>query len=182
MAPEVFTQSCRYDQKVDMFSYALVIWEIHAAELPFSSLKPAAAAAEMAYKRSEWSCRDSCQLLGFFLAGRPVLPSEPNGQFPAQVCELLPRAWHFDPSLRPEFSDVLPILEKYVPPDDERRFAIGTTTDTEMEEEDVPSDFDLLDLDDEFEIGCDQMKTVSRLKNQWEQLSVGTNGSVLCKL
>jgi len=52
MAPEVFTQSCRYDHKVDVFSFALVLWEIHTAELPFSHLKPAAAAAEMAYKRS----------------------------------------------------------------------------------------------------------------------------------
>jgi serine/threonine-protein kinase TNNI3K len=54
MAPEVFTQSCRYDHKVDVFSFALVLWEIHTAELPFSQLKPAAAAAEMAYKRSEF--------------------------------------------------------------------------------------------------------------------------------
>ena len=53
MAPELFTQSGDYDEKVDVFSYALVVWEVHAAELPFSQLKPAAAAAEMAYKRSE---------------------------------------------------------------------------------------------------------------------------------
>lgn len=53
MAPEVFTQCCRYDHKVDVFSFALVLWEVHTAELPFSQLKPAAAAAEMAYKRSE---------------------------------------------------------------------------------------------------------------------------------
>lgn len=52
MAPEVFTQSCNYDQKVDVFSYGLVLWEIHAAELPFCHLKPAAAAVEMAYKQS----------------------------------------------------------------------------------------------------------------------------------
>lgn len=52
MAPEIFTQCCRYDQKVDVFSYGLVVWEIHSAELPFSHLKPAAAAAEMAYKHS----------------------------------------------------------------------------------------------------------------------------------
>jgi serine/threonine-protein kinase TNNI3K len=51
MAPEIFTQCGRYDRKADVFSYALCIWEIHAAELPFAQLKPAAAAAEMAYKR-----------------------------------------------------------------------------------------------------------------------------------
>ena len=51
MAPEIFTQSGRYDRKADVFSYVLCVWEIHAAELPFAYLKPAAAAAEMAYKR-----------------------------------------------------------------------------------------------------------------------------------
>lgn len=38
-------------EEIDNFSFALVVWEIHSAELPFSHLKPAAAAAEMAYKR-----------------------------------------------------------------------------------------------------------------------------------
>uniref|UniRef100_A0A914MPK7 Protein kinase domain-containing protein n=1 Tax=Meloidogyne incognita TaxID=6306 RepID=A0A914MPK7_MELIC len=76
MAPEVFTQSCRYDHKVDVFSFALVLWEIHTAELPFSHLKPAAAAAEMAYKRN-----------------RPLLPSEPNAQFPKHIIEILNQAW-----------------------------------------------------------------------------------------
>lgn len=55
MAPEVFTQCGRYDRKADVFSYALCVWEIHAAELPFAHLKPAAAAAEMAYKRGDSS-------------------------------------------------------------------------------------------------------------------------------
>ncbi|KAL3111592.1 hypothetical protein niasHT_019939 [Heterodera trifolii] len=77
MAPEVFTQSCRYDHKVDVFSYALVLWEIHAAELPFSQLKPAAAAAEMAYKRS-----------------RPQLPTETTAQFPQHIIQILSSAWH----------------------------------------------------------------------------------------
>ena len=76
MAPEVFTQSCRYDHKVDMFSYALVLWEIHTAELPFSQLKPAAAAAEMAYKCS-----------------RPPLPADPTAQFPEHIIKILNEAW-----------------------------------------------------------------------------------------
>lgn len=52
MAPEVFSAN-RYDEKVDVFSFALVIWEIHAAELPLAHLKPAAAAANMAYEKSK---------------------------------------------------------------------------------------------------------------------------------
>uniref|UniRef100_A0A0K0D3P6 Protein kinase domain-containing protein n=1 Tax=Angiostrongylus cantonensis TaxID=6313 RepID=A0A0K0D3P6_ANGCA len=89
MAPEVFSQSGRYDHRVDVFSFALVIWEVHSAELPFSHLKPAAAAAEMAYKRA-----------------RPPLPEQPTAQFPAAVLTLLPIAWHHEPASRPDFSQV----------------------------------------------------------------------------
>ncbi|VDM84422.1 unnamed protein product [Strongylus vulgaris] len=89
MAPEVFSQSGRYDRRVDVFSFALVVWEVHSGELPFSHLKPAAAAAEMAYKR-----------------GRPPLPDQPTAQFPAPILELLPMAWHQDPIARPDFAQV----------------------------------------------------------------------------
>ncbi|VDM78118.1 unnamed protein product, partial [Strongylus vulgaris] len=81
---KVFSQSGRYDRRVDVFSFALVVWEVHSGELPFSHLKPAAAAAEMAYKR-----------------GRPPLPDQPTAQFPAPILELLPMAWHQDPIARP---------------------------------------------------------------------------------
>ncbi|VDP06223.1 unnamed protein product [Soboliphyme baturini] len=52
MAPEIFMQGSRYNTKADVFSYALCLWEIYSGELPFAHLKPAAAAAEMAYKNS----------------------------------------------------------------------------------------------------------------------------------
>uniref|UniRef100_A0A915HP45 Protein kinase domain-containing protein n=1 Tax=Romanomermis culicivorax TaxID=13658 RepID=A0A915HP45_ROMCU len=72
MAPEVFTQCTRYSTKADVFSYALVIWEIYIGELPFSHLKPAAAAAEMAYKNS-----------------RPLL----NNRLPAPVIRIMQSCW-----------------------------------------------------------------------------------------
>ena len=70
MAPEVFTQCTKYSGKVgrvqsetsscilsscllsqaDVFSFGLCLWELLAAELPFSHLKPAAAAADMAFR------------------------------------------------------------------------------------------------------------------------------------
>ncbi|KAG7283618.1 hypothetical protein CRUP_020391 [Coryphaenoides rupestris] len=46
---EVFTQCTRYTVKADMFSYALCLWELLTGEVPFAHLKPAAAAADMAY-------------------------------------------------------------------------------------------------------------------------------------
>ncbi|VDK70940.1 unnamed protein product [Onchocerca ochengi] len=99
MAPEIFTQCSRYDRKADVFSYALCIWELHAAELPFAHLKPAAAAAEMAYKR-----------------GRPPLPPHPTVQFPAHILYMITSAWHHDPKSRPAFADILPNIEKYASP------------------------------------------------------------------
>ena len=65
MAPEVFTQCTKYSGKVgegavrgwelsalqaDVFSFGLCLWELLAGELPFSHLKPAAAAADMAFR------------------------------------------------------------------------------------------------------------------------------------
>ncbi|KAM3724268.1 Serine/threonine-protein kinase TNNI3K [Dirofilaria immitis] len=99
MAPEIFTQCARYDRKADVFSYALCIWELHAAELPFAHLKPAAAAAEMAYKR-----------------GRPPLPPHPTVQFPAHILYMITSAWHHDPKSRPAFADILPNIEKFASP------------------------------------------------------------------
>ena len=50
MAPEVFTQCTKYSVQADVFSYALCFWELMSVELPFAHLKPAAAAADMAYR------------------------------------------------------------------------------------------------------------------------------------
>uniref|UniRef100_A0A914Z6K9 Protein kinase domain-containing protein n=1 Tax=Panagrolaimus superbus TaxID=310955 RepID=A0A914Z6K9_9BILA len=148
MAPEVFTQSCRYDQKVDVFSYALVIWEIHTAELPFSNLKPAAAAAEMAYKKS-----------------RPELPKEHTPQFPPHILKMINDSWNPNPDLRPEFSQILNDLERYAIPDDQRNFNIG----------DSRSVRNISESEEEPEFSIDQMTTVSRLKDQWEQQTVGNS-------
>lgn len=92
MAPEVFTQCTRYSTKADVFSYALVMWEIYIGELPFSHLKPAAAAAEMAYKNS-----------------RPLL----NSRMPAPVVRIIQRCWTTIPEERPTFCDIVPQLEEY---------------------------------------------------------------------
>ena len=36
--------------QADVFSFGLCLWELLAGELPFSHLKPAAAAADMAFR------------------------------------------------------------------------------------------------------------------------------------
>jgi len=86
MAPEIFTQSTNYTVKADMFSFALCLWELLSSELPFQHLKPAAAAADMAYKNL-----------------RPPI----NTLWPANFQELLRLGWHEDSQERPTFEQAL---------------------------------------------------------------------------
>ena len=87
MAPEVFTQCTKYSIKADVFSYALCFWELLAGELPFSHLKPAAAAADMAYR-----------------SARPPLH---HMMLPEQVERIMTKAWDKTPNDRPSFSDIV---------------------------------------------------------------------------
>ncbi|MCL4126881.1 UNVERIFIED_CONTAM: hypothetical protein GTU68_021731 [Idotea baltica] len=92
MAPEVFTQCTRYSIKADVFSFGLCLWELLTCELPFAHLKPAAAAADMAYKNS-----------------RPPL----DISFPEEISSLLERAWHTAPEERPDFAQIIEELEEF---------------------------------------------------------------------
>ncbi|XP_070764462.1 serine/threonine-protein kinase TNNI3K [Enoplosus armatus] len=91
MAPEVFTQCTRYSVKADMFSYALCLWELLTGEIPFAHLKPAAAAADMAYHHI-----------------RPPI----GYSIPKPISALLIRGWYACPEDRPEFSEVVSNLEE----------------------------------------------------------------------
>uniref|UniRef100_A0A667W9K4 Serine/threonine-protein kinase TNNI3K n=1 Tax=Myripristis murdjan TaxID=586833 RepID=A0A667W9K4_9TELE len=91
MAPEVFTQCTRYTVKADMFSYALCLWELLTGEIPFAHLKPAAAAADMAYHHI-----------------RPPV----GYSIPKPISALLMRGWNACPEDRPEFSEVVNNLEE----------------------------------------------------------------------
>ncbi|XP_073752623.1 serine/threonine-protein kinase TNNI3K isoform X4 [Callorhinus ursinus] len=97
MAPEVFTQCTRYTIKADVFSYALCLWELLTGEIPFAHLKPAAAAADMAYHHI-----------------RPPI----GYSIPKPISSLLMRGWNACPESflylqgRPEFSEVVTKLEE----------------------------------------------------------------------
>uniref|UniRef100_A0A914GWG7 Protein kinase domain-containing protein n=1 Tax=Globodera rostochiensis TaxID=31243 RepID=A0A914GWG7_GLORO len=155
MAPEVFTQSCRYDHKVDVFSYALVLWEIHAAELPFSQLKPAAAAAKMAYERN-----------------RPQLPTEATAQFPRHIIQTLSNAWHHADELK-QFSNIgaCPLLTSSVD-------STESATILREESEDNADTTEEAEATDEQHLSRSGVNTVSQLKDRWEQMSVGDSAGI----
>ncbi|KAJ7993551.1 hypothetical protein DPEC_G00273580 [Dallia pectoralis] len=91
MAPEIFTQCTRYTVKADVFSYALCLWELLTGEIPFAHLKPAAAAADMAYHHI-----------------RPPI----GYSIPKPISSMLMRGWNICPEDRPEFSEVLATLDE----------------------------------------------------------------------
>eukprot|EP00035_Acanthoeca_spectabilis_P008419 m.153500 g.153500 ORF g.153500 m.153500 type:complete len:171 (-) comp14350_c0_seq1:2545-3057(-) len=49
MAPEIFVQNSVYTLLADVYSYALLLWELLTGHIPFAELKAASAAAQMAY-------------------------------------------------------------------------------------------------------------------------------------
>ena len=72
MAPEVFTQCTKYSVQADVFSYGLCFWELMSCELPFAHLKPAAAAADMAYRHA-----------------RPAISASMPGEIANVICKVM---------------------------------------------------------------------------------------------
>ncbi|KAH7523458.1 hypothetical protein FEM48_Zijuj06G0013200 [Ziziphus jujuba var. spinosa] len=89
MAPEVIEHK-PYDHKADVFSFGVVLWELLAGKLPYENLTPLQAAVGVVQKG--------------------LRPKIPRHAHPILV-ELLERCWLQDPSLRPEFSEIVGILQ-----------------------------------------------------------------------
>ncbi|XP_043810046.1 serine/threonine-protein kinase STY17 isoform X2 [Manihot esculenta] len=90
MAPEVIEHK-PYDYKADVFSFAIVLWELLTGELPYSYLTPLQAAVGVVQKGL-----------------RPTIPKNAH----PKLAELLERCWRQDPSQRPNFSEIIDILKQ----------------------------------------------------------------------
>lgn len=88
MAPEVINHQ-PYDQKADVFSFAIVLWELVTAKVPYDTMTPLQAA------------------LGVRQGLRPDLPKNAH----PKLLELMQRCWEAVPDNRPCFSVITSELE-----------------------------------------------------------------------
>ncbi|XP_031400791.1 serine/threonine-protein kinase STY17-like isoform X2 [Punica granatum] len=90
MAPEVIGHK-KYDHKADVFSFGVLLWELLTGELPYAYLTPLQAAVGVVQKGL-----------------RPTIPKHTN----PKLAELLQRCWQRDTKLRPDFGEILEILQQ----------------------------------------------------------------------
>ncbi|KAK8622253.1 hypothetical protein V6N13_117176 [Hibiscus sabdariffa] len=90
MAPEIIEHK-PYDHKADVFSFGIMLWELLTGKLPYEYLTPLQAAVGVVQKGL-----------------RPTIPKHSN----PKLSQLLERCWQQDPTLRPDFSEIIEILQK----------------------------------------------------------------------
>lgn len=88
-APELMIDG-DYNQKVDVYSFGIILWEILTREVPFRGLSPFAIAHEVCESDS-----------------RPLIPQN----CPPKLAKLIQVCWNKDPSKRPDFNAIVYSLE-----------------------------------------------------------------------
>ena len=88
MAPETHDRAKKVNQRCDVFSYGMVLYEIFAHEIPFSDIYEGVLAAVAILKRE-----------------RPPIPPEA----PLYIQQLMRSCWEHDPHDRPTFEQILQV-------------------------------------------------------------------------
>jgi serine/threonine protein kinase len=91
MAPEVH-RGTSYDEKVDIYSYAMIMFEVICREVPFED-KPPKEAVRLAIEGE-----------------RPDMEAVPP-DCPPELSDIMVACWHDDPRHRPSFGSILAALE-----------------------------------------------------------------------
>ncbi|KAK1394843.1 serine/threonine-protein kinase STY46 [Heracleum sosnowskyi] len=92
MAPEVIEHK-PYDHKADIYSFGVVVWELLTGKLPYENITPVQAAVGVVQKG--------------------LRPTIPKHTLP-KLADLLENCWQQDPVLRPDFNEIIRILQQIV--------------------------------------------------------------------
>jgi serine/threonine protein kinase len=85
MAPEVIKHA-KYDQRIDVYSFGIILWELFTSQLPYDGMPSLSAAAAVVENGL-----------------RPAIPAE----VPPAVAGLMQRCWAGDATQRPQFVQVV---------------------------------------------------------------------------
>ena len=88
MAPEFNDSECRINQRCDVFSYGMILFEIFACQLPFSDIKDAHKVLPLVQERK-----------------RPPIPPE----LPAHIKDFIESCWKHDAYDRPSSDQILQV-------------------------------------------------------------------------
>ncbi|KAJ0682227.1 putative protein kinase TKL-Pl-4 family [Helianthus annuus] len=91
MAPEVIKRKS-YGRKVDVYAFGLILWEMVAGTIPYKDMTPVQAAFAVAHKNL-----------------RPSIPAN----CPPAMRALIEQCWSSHPEKRPEFWQVVKVLEEF---------------------------------------------------------------------
>ncbi|GAB9471725.1 hypothetical protein Gpo141_00008925 [Globisporangium polare] len=97
-APEVIRHE-DYDEKADVYSYAIVLWELVERKDPYETLN--------AYQ------------VPLLVANDGLRPAEFINAAPLGLDHIMKQCWDADPEQRPTFAEIAETLEKWLRPDEE---------------------------------------------------------------